>query len=88
MGFATARLPAKLAVELDPAGPATGRGLAGFRRRGAGRGLAAPCTAALLAAIFVTALRPRRAGRGLESAERAAARAVASSAERPGWLGG
>ena len=31
-----------------------------------------PCTAANLAAIFATVERPRRAGRGLESAERAA----------------
>ena len=52
--------------------------LAGFRRRSAdrGRGQAAACTAAMLAAIFATVERPRRAGRGLESAEHAEARAA------------
>ena len=70
--IASARLWAKLAGDPDPAGPATGRVLAGFRRRSAGRSQAAASTAAMLAAIFATAGRPRRAGRGLESAEWAA----------------
>ena len=74
MAVAAARLRAKLAGDPDPAGPATGRVLAGFRRRSAdrGRGQAAPCSAANLAAIFATVERPRRSGRGLESAARAA----------------
>ena len=78
MAVAAARLRAKLAGQPDPAGPATGRVLAGFRRRSAdrGRGQAAPCSAANLAAIFATVERPRRAGRGLESAERADERAA------------
>ena len=78
MAVAAARLRAKLAGDPDPAGPATGRVLAGFRRRSAdrGRGQVAPCSAANLAAIFARAGRARRAGRGLESAERAEARAA------------
>ena len=74
MAVAAARLRAKLAGQPDPAGPATGRVLAGFRRRSAdrGRGQAPPCSAANLAAIFATVERPRRAFRGLEPAERAA----------------
>ena len=62
MAVAAARLRAKLAGDPDPAGPATGRVLASFRRRIA----AAACTAAMLAAVFATAA-------GVVSAERAAA---------------
>ena len=62
---AAARLRAKLAGDPDPAGTATGRVLVGLhqRRAGRGRGQAAACTAANVAAIFATAARPRRAGR-------------------------
>ena len=51
MAVAAARLRAKLAGDPDPAGPATGRVLAGFRRRSADRGRG---SAANLAAIFAT----------------------------------
>ena len=63
---AAARLHARLAGDPDPAGPATGRVLAGLRRRAADRrrGQAQPCTAANLAAIFATAGRPRRSSGG------------------------
>ena len=76
MTVAAARFRARLAGEPDLAGAATERVLASLRRRSAdrGRGQAAPCSASNLAAIFATADRPRRSGRGLESAARAEAR--------------
>ena len=66
---AAVRFRAKLAGQPDPAGEATARVLAGYRRTGSdrGRGQAAPLSADGLAAILATAERPRTDGRGVES---------------------
>ena len=76
LAVAAARFRAKLAGQADPAGPRTARVLAGYRRTavGRGRGQAPPFTAADLAAVLATCHRPRRRGRGVESAPVAAAR--------------
>lgn len=76
MAVAAARLRARLAGDPDPAGERTGRVLAGYRRRAAGRrrGQARPFTAADLAAVLATCRRPRRRGRGVESGPVADAR--------------
>ena len=68
MAVAAARFRAKLAGRPAPVGERTARVLAGYRRTAAGRGQARPFTAADLAAVFATCRRPRRRGRGLESA--------------------
>ena len=69
LAVAAVRFRAKLAGQPDPAGEATARVLAGYRRTAAdrGRGQAAPLSADGLAAILATAERPRRDGRGVES---------------------
>ena len=69
LAVAAVRFRAKLAGQPDPAGEATDRVLAGYRRTAAdrGRGQAAPLSADGLAAILATAERPRRDGRGVES---------------------
>ena len=80
---AAAKLRAKLAGEASPAGEATARVLAGFRRVGKdrGRGQARPMTADDLAAIIATAHRPRPRGRrGMESAATAAKRGAVDAA--------
>ena len=76
MAVAAARFRARLAGEPSPAGEATARVLAGYRRTTAerGRGQARPSTAADLAAVLATCHRPRRRGRGGESHQVAAAR--------------
>ena len=69
LAVAAVRFRAKLAGQADPAGEATARVLAGYRRTAAdrGRGQAAPLRADGLAAILATAERPRTDGRGVES---------------------
>ena len=69
LAVAAVRFRAKLAGQPDPAGEATARVLAGYRRTGSdrGRGQAAPLSADGLAAILATAERPRTDGRGVES---------------------
>ena len=69
LAVAAVRFRAKLAGHPDPAGEATARVLAGFRRTAAdrGRGQAKPLSADGLAAILATAERPRTDGRGVES---------------------
>ena len=69
LAVAAVRFRAKLAGQPDPAGEATARVLAGYRRTAAdrGRGQAAPLSADGLAAILATAERPRTDGRGVES---------------------
>ena len=69
LAVAAVRFRAKLAGQADPAGEATARVLAGYRRTAAdrGRGQAAPLSADGLAAILATAERPRTDGRGVES---------------------
>ena len=69
LAVAAVRFRAKLAGQPDPAGEATARVLAGYRRTAAdrGRGQAAPLSADGLAAILATAARPRTDGRGVES---------------------
>ena len=69
LAVAAVRFRAKLVGQADPAGPATARVLAGYRRTGSdrGRGQAAPLSADGLAAILATAERPRTDGRGVES---------------------
>ena len=69
LAVAAVRFRAKLAGQPDPAGEATVRVLAGYRRTGSdrGRGQAAPLSADGLAAILATAERPRTDGRGVES---------------------
>ena len=69
LAVAAVRFRAKLAGQPDPAGEATARVLAGYRRTGSdrGRGQAAPLSADGLAAILATAARPRTDGRGVES---------------------
>ena len=64
-------LPARLAGEQSPAGERTARVLAGYRRTavGRGRGQARPFVASDLAAVLATCHRPRRRGRGVESAD-------------------
>ena len=76
MVVAAVRLRAKLAGEDSPAGEATARVLAGYRRTAAtrGRGQAPAFTAADLAAVLATCSRPRRRGRGFESDQVAAER--------------
>ena len=76
MVVAAARLRAKLAGEPGPAGEATARVLAGYRRTaaGRGRGQAPAFSAADLADVLATCSRPRRRGRGFESGETAAER--------------
>ena len=76
MAVAAARFRAKLAGESSPAGEATARVLAGYRRTAGdrGRGQAPAFTAADLAAVLATCHRPRRRGRGFESGETAAER--------------
>ena len=71
-----ANFRAKLAGQPPPAGERTARVMAGYRRTAAdrGRGQAAPFTADDLAAVLATCPRPRRSGRGTESAAVAAAR--------------
>ena len=73
---AAARFRARLVGEPSPAGEATARVLAGYRRTTAerGRGQARPFSAADLAAVLATCHRPRRRGRGVESDHVAAAR--------------
>ena len=73
---AAAQFRARLAGHPGPAGAATARVLAGYRRTAAarGRGQAHPFTAADLAAVLATCHRPRRRGRGIESGQLAAAR--------------
>jgi integrase len=73
---AAARFRAKLAGNPSPAGEATARVLAGYRRTAAarGRGQARPFTAEDLAAVLATCHRPRRRGRGIESDQVAAER--------------
>ena len=68
---AAARFRARLADAPSPAGESTARVLAGYRRTaaGRGRGQARPFVAVDLAAVLVTCRRPRRRGRGVESAE-------------------
>ncbi len=82
-GVAAARIRAKLAGRPDPAGPASGRVLAGFRRRSTdqGCGQAAPCSAANMAAIVATVERPRSARTACSSPSAAARRTPA--ARRP-----
>ena len=67
---------ARLAGQPPPAGKRTARVLAGYRRTAAGRGRgpSPPFTAADLAAVLATCQRPRRRGRGVESAAVAAER--------------
>ena len=74
MAVAAARFRARLAGEPSPAGEATARVLAGYRRTTAerGRGQARPFSAADLAAVLATCHRPRRRGRGTESDQVAA----------------
>ena len=69
LAVAAVRFRAKLVGHPDPAGEATARVLAGFRRTAAdrGRGQAKPLSADGLAAILATAERPRTDGRGVES---------------------
>ena len=69
LAVAAVRFRAKLAGQPGPAGEATARVLAGYRRTAAdrGRGQAAPLSADGLAAILATAERPRTDGRGVES---------------------
>ena len=69
LAVAAIKFRAKLAGQPDPAGEATARVLAGYRRTAAdrGRGQAAPLSADGLAAILATAERPRTDGRGVES---------------------
>ena len=69
MAVAAARFRAKLAGRASPAGEATARVLAGYRRTaaGRGRGQAPAFSAADLAAVLATCNRPRRRGRGFES---------------------
>ena len=76
MAVAAARLRAKLAGQASPAGEATARVLAGYRRTAGerGRGQARPFTAEDLAAELATCHLPRRRGRGVESDQVAAAR--------------
>ena len=76
MAVAAARFRAKLAGEPNPAGEATARVLAGYRRTAGdrGRGQAPAFTAADLAAVNATCHRPRRRGRGFESDQVAAER--------------
>ena len=68
---AAARFRARLAGAPSPAGERTARVLAGYRRTaaGRGRGQARPFVAVDLAAVLATCRRPRRRGRGVESAE-------------------
>ena len=65
LAVAAVRFWAKLAGQGDPAGEATARVLAGYRRTAADRGRA---DADGLAAILATAERPRRDGRGVAGA--------------------
>ena len=76
MAVAAARFRAKLAGEPSPAGEATARVSAGYRRTAGdrGRGQAPAFTAADLAAVLATCHRPRRRGRGFESDQVAAER--------------
>ena len=76
MAVAAARFRARLAGEPSPAGEATARVLAGYRRTAGdrARGQARPFSAADLAAVLATCHRPRRRGRGVESDQVAAAR--------------
>ena len=69
--MAAARFRARLAGEPSPAGERTARVLAGYRRTAGerGRGQARPFGASDLAAVLATCERPRRRGRGVESAE-------------------
>ena len=71
MAVAAARFRARLAGEPSPAGERTARVLAGYRRTAGerGRGQARPFEAADLAAVLATCERPRRRGRGVESAD-------------------
>ena len=73
MAVAAARFRAKLAGAASPAGEATARVLAGYRRTttGRGRGQAHAFGADHLAAVLATCYRPRRHGRGFESDETA-----------------
>ena len=68
---AAARFRARLAGAPSPAGERTARVLAGYRRTaaGRGRGQTRPFVAADLAAVLANCHRPRRRGRGVESAE-------------------
>ena len=71
MAVAAACFRAKLAGQPAPAGERTARVLAGYRRTAGdrGRGQARPFGASDLAAVLATCHRPRRRGRGVESAE-------------------
>ena len=69
LAVAAVRFRAKLAGQPAPAGEATARVLAAYRRTAAdrGRAQAAPLRADGLAAILATTARPRTDGRGVES---------------------
>ena len=71
MAVAAACFRAKLAGQPAPAGERTARVLAGYRRTAGdrGRGQARPVGVSDLAAVIATCHRPRRRGRGVESAE-------------------
>ena len=76
MAVAVVRFRARLADHPDPAGNATGRVLAGFRRTAAdrGRGRADAFTADHLSAVLATCHRPRTSRRGIEAPPVAARR--------------
>ena len=76
LAVAAIRFRARLSDHPDPAGKATGRVLAGFRRTAAdrGRGRADAFTADHLSAVLATCHRPRTSGRGIEAPTTAARR--------------
>ena len=76
LAVAAVRFRARLSDYPDPAGKATGRVLAGFRRTAAdrGRGRADAFTADHLSAVLATCHRPRKSRRGIEAPPAAARR--------------
>ena len=88
LAVAAVRFRAKLAGQPDPAGEATDRVLAGYRRTGSdrGRGQAAPLSADGLAAILATVERPRTDGRGVESHTTAQRRGRTDASDGDGVL--
>ena len=76
LAVAAVRFRARLSDHPDPAGKATGRVLAGFRRTAAdrGRGRADAFTADHLSAVLATCHRPRKSRRGIEAPPAAARR--------------
>ena len=76
LAVAAVRFRARLSDHPDPAGNATGRVLAGFRRTAAdrGRGRADAFTADHLSAVLATCHRPRTSRRGIEAPPAAARR--------------